>query len=211
LEIKHDGLCLDYQKDDGNANMQGCNGGQNQQWFVNQFTKEVQTLLDWKCLELVGDRDRNMHICNGGDDQKFFSSIWGDDSRQSSIRVHADSTLCMSTHPDNDNIYAHPCESGNSNQQFQYDTRTMQIKRDGLCVDYDPDSGNVYVTNCHGVNRQTQMWYFDNTLEFKNIYDWKCLDMDGTGNLRMHDCHGNYNQKFLIPPSWRWVKYPWEW
>mmetsp|Transcript_6014 Transcript_6014/g.11787 ORF Transcript_6014/g.11787 Transcript_6014/m.11787 type:complete len:1118 (+) Transcript_6014:86-3439(+) len=195
------GLCLDNHMGNSNVYMYACNGGRNQQWYFNTFTKALKTFHDEKCLDW-GNNNLYMHECHGGSNQQFvIPSNWAPSIFLNNVHIVKDLSKCMSAQPDTGNVYIQNCEDTNADQFFFYYPNTRQIKHRGLCLDYDyagvTTDNNVRMYKCVDVNNQK--WHYNSiTKELKTFHDENCLDW-GYGNLYMGSCHGGNNQQFEIP------------
>jgi len=95
-------------------------------------------------------------------------------------------------------VFIYPCHTG-SNQKFQYNRKTRQIRSvsSNKCIDISPDNRIVQGT-CNS-RKKTQKWKRSKG-RWRSVYNKKCIDVEGgqyvNGRLISWKCHSGPNQKF---------------
>ena len=70
-QIKHGGLCLDHNLQNGNVFMYPCHGDNNQQWQYDSENRLKTPHDSSKCLDWDTVNNLFMYPCHGNDNQKF--------------------------------------------------------------------------------------------------------------------------------------------
>lgn len=201
------GECLGVARDGSkNANVWKCVGTGNQQWVYDHSTKQIQSIESDDCLDMSTSSSYSynvyMHSCHDGDNQK-----WTYDAATDAFKSVRSPSKCLDM-SSSKNVYMHNCHHG-TNQKWQVpDSFFMSNTRKNgfiwlnsknlLCLEMRESDKNVFLGSCDS-NTMLNKWVHYPNREIRSASNNWCLDYSyNTGNLYVHPCHGNANQKWTV-------------
>ncbi|KAL7553929.1 hypothetical protein ACHAWF_017286 [Thalassiosira exigua] len=223
-QVQNQDMCLDTNDNSMLYLNSACNSTSlSQKWYYEPYSRQLRQLSGDKCFDadagtenclpgtdLINGNCPTMNSCNNGQYQQFLVPLtWSPAANLDELRVVQNGGKCMDAEPDsNNNVWMADCQTGNLNQDFHFDSRTLAIKHIGMCLDYDSSNYNVFLNTCDKTD-EGQQWVYDSSsmhLYTNGKGSDFCLNWntdDGSNNLYLNDgCDGTSNEQWMIPSLW---------
>eukprot|EP01084_Bolivina_argentea_P075031 136062_1 len=198
--------CVDLDRNNNKLLTWECHQGNNQIWKYDSFTKQLISMDNNKCVELViGTTDSlTTSNCHIGWSQRW--EIKYDSQLHTNQLKSLGNNKCLNLIASNDELTTSTCDNVMDNQQWAIRCTNLvtiiKFVANNMCLELlDKNDGYLYLITavCNGAGNQQWVIKFeaDGVFTLQSVYNDKCIEYEvAYSRPRIADCTGNNNQKW---------------